>query len=308
MSKTGVIFSGQGAQFAGMGKDLAAAQAEAAALFRQADELLQNGFQEVCFNGPAETLTDTSYCQPALFVHGLSLLAVLQKLRPDWRFQATAGLSLGEFTAHTAAGHFRFADGLQLVATRGRLMQEACRQTKGGMLSLIGATAEQALALAAATDLEVANYNCPGQIVLSGAADRIAAAAEQGKALGLKRALPLKVAGAYHSRLMLSAQEGLRPALDGVTVSASTVAVYSNVTGKRVIGNAEIKDTLLRQVTGSVRWQDCVEEMIRDGVTQFIELGPGKVLAGMCKRINPNIPVVSIGSLDELTAAAPTIP
>ncbi|MDR0534232.1 MAG: ACP S-malonyltransferase [Verrucomicrobiales bacterium] len=301
--KTGVIFSGQGAQFVGMGKDLVEAHSEAASLFAQADALLQNGFQDACFNGPDEKLTDTSYCQPALFVHGLSLLAILKKLRPDFQFQSTAGLSLGEFTAHTAAGHFRFEDGLKLVANRGRLMQEACLKTKGGMLSLIGATAEQAQELAAATDLEVANYNCPGQIVLSGAAEKIAEAAEKGKAMGLKRALPLNVAGAYHSRLMKSAQEGLKPVLDEVTVNASDIAVYSNVTGKRVIGNAEIKETLLRQVTGSVRWQDCVEEMIRDGVTQLIELGPGKILAGMCKRINKDIPCISIGSLAELTAA-----
>ncbi|MDR1192045.1 MAG: ACP S-malonyltransferase [Verrucomicrobiales bacterium] len=301
--KTGVIFAGQGAQFVGMGKDLVEAGAEARALFEQADALLQNGFSEVCFSGPVEQLTDTSYCQPALFVHGLALLATLKKERPTFTFQATAGLSLGEFTAHTAAGHFSFADGLKLVANRGRLMQEACLRTKGGMVSLIGATPEQAVALAAASGLEVANYNCPGQIVLSGAAENIAVAVEQGKALGLKRVLPLNVAGAYHSKLMLTAQEGLRPILDEVTVSASEIATYSNVTGKRVLGDAEIRETLLRQVTGSVRWQDCVEEMLRDGVERLIELGPGQKLAGMCKRINPNLPVVSIGTLAELQAA-----
>lgn len=285
-----------------MGKDLVAASTEAAALFDQADALLQNGFKQACFEGPAEKLTDTSYCQPALFVHGLSLLALLRQERPDFSFQYTAGLSLGEFTAHTAAGHFRFDDGLRLVAARGRLMQEACLATKGGMVSLIGATAEQAQALAAEVGLEVANYNCPGQIVLSGAAELITAAVEKGKAMGLKRAMALNVAGAYHSKLMKSAQEGLAPVLEGMTISGSEVAVYSNVTGKRVMGNAEIKETLLRQVTGSVRWQDCVEEMIRDGVEQLVELGPGKILAGMCKRINKDIPVVSIGSLEELKA------
>ena len=298
--KTAVIFSGQGAQHVGMGKDFTG---EAAELFDRADAILPGAFKEVCFNGPAEKLTDTSYCQPALFVHGLGLLAMLKKERPNFAFQAAAGLSLGEFTAHTAAEHFRFEDGLNLVATRGRLMQEACLATKGGMLSLIGATPEQAKALAAATNLEVANYNCPGQIVLSGAAANIAAAAEQGKAMGLKRALPLNVAGAYHSRLMKPAQDGLAPALAEVPISASAIAVYANVTGKRVVGDDEIRETLRRQVTGSVRWQECVEEMIRDGIEQFIELGPGKVLASMCKRINPNVPVVSIGSAAELATA-----
>jgi [acyl-carrier-protein] S-malonyltransferase len=252
-------------------------------------------------------LTDTSYCQPALFVHGLALLAVLRKEKPEFEFQAAAGLSLGEFTAHTAAGHFQFEDGLRLVANRGRLMQEACLKTKGGMVSLIGATPDLALVVAEQSGLEVANYNCPGQIVLSGAAENVALAVEKGKALGLKRVLPLNVAGAYHSKLMISAQEGLQPILEAVTISASEVATYSNVTGRQVLGDAEIRETLLRQVTGSVRWQDCVEEMLRDGVTRLIELGPGKILAGMCKRINKDLPVLSIGSLAELQTALPEI-
>ena len=297
---TALIFSGQGAQHVGMGKDLIEAHPEAAALYQEADALLKNQFSETCFNGPEERLTDTSYCQPALFVHGLALLAILKKERPELQFQATAGLSLGEFTAHTAAGHFSFADGLNLVANRGRLMHEACQKTRGGMLSLIGATPEQAQLLAQQTDLEVANYNCPGQIVLSGEIEKIKYASEKGKDLGLKRCLPLNVAGAYHSRLMRVAQEGLKPVVEGISVQASSVRVYSNVTGKQVQGEMDIRDTLLRQVTGSVRWQECMQEMMKDGITRFIELGPGKVLAGMCKRINKEVPCYSIGDLHEL--------
>ncbi len=286
-----------------MGKDLVESYTEAAALFQEADELLKNGFSEICFGGPEERLTDTSYCQPALFVHGLALLAALKKERPNLHVHAAAGLSLGEFTAHTAAGHLNFADGLNLVANRGRLMHEACQKTHGGMLSLIGATPEQAQLLAAETGLEVANYNCPGQIVLSGEMDKIHFAGEKGKDLGLKRALPLNVAGAYHSRLMKSAQEGLKPFIDAANLHASDIAVYSNVLGKRVCGETEIRETLLQQVTGSVRWQNCVQEMIQYGVTHFIELGPGKVLAGMCKRIDKEIQCLSIGTLHELIGA-----
>jgi len=286
-----------------MGKDVVEAYPETAALFQQADAVLQNGFSDVCFNGPAERLTDTSYCQPALFTHGLALLAALQKERPGFQFHACAGLSLGEFTAHTAAGHFHFTDGLKLVAERGRLMQEACLQTKGGMISLIGASPGQAQELAAAVGLEVANYNCPGQIVLSGPLDLIPLAMAKGKELGLKRALPLNVAGAYHSVLMQSAQAGLKPHIDAVPIQTSSVAVYANVTGKQVKAPEEIRDTLLRQVTGSVRWEQCVEELITDGATLLIEIGPGKVLTGMCKRIHKEMPCLSIGNVEDLKGA-----
>jgi [acyl-carrier-protein] S-malonyltransferase len=298
--KTALLFSGQGAQHVGMGKDLVAAAPEAAALYEQADALLQNGFSQACFEGPEEKLTDTSYCQPALFVHGLALLALLKKEQPGFTFAATAGLSLGEFTAHTAAGHFSFADGLRLVATRGRLMQEACLATEGGMLTLIGATEAQAEALAAASGLQVANFNCPGQIVLSGEKALIPAAVEKGKELGLKRVIPLNVAGAYHSRLMQSAQDGLAPLLQSVSLTLNAIPTFSNVTGQPAETDAAIRDTLLRQVTGSVRWQACIEGLIAQGVTRFLELGPGKVLAGMCKRIHKDIPCLSAGSVDEL--------
>jgi [acyl-carrier-protein] S-malonyltransferase len=297
---TALIFSGQGAQHVGMGRDLVAASSRARSLYDQADSLLQNGFSTVCFEGPVETLTDTSYCQPALFVHGLALLAILQEEKPTFTFQSVAGLSLGEFTAHTAAGSFSFETGLRLVAARGRLMQEACLQSEGGMLTLIGASTEQALELAEKSGLEVANYNCPGQVVLSGAKSLIPAAIEIGKSMGLKRCLSLNVAGAYHSKLMKPAQDALAPHLNQAQVTLSPITVYSNVTGQALTQAEEIRQTLIAQVTSSVRWEQCIQSMIAAGTTRLIELGPGKILAGMCKRINKDIPCLSAGNLEEL--------
>jgi [acyl-carrier-protein] S-malonyltransferase len=300
MKRTALLFSGQGAQHVGMGKDLVEHAPEARILYARADEILNNGFSSVCFEGPEATLTDTSYCQPALFVHGLALLGLIQKHAPSFTFEATAGLSLGEFTAHAAAGHFSFEDGLQLVAARGRLMQEACQATEGGMLTLIGATEAQAAELAAASGLQIANINCPGQIVLSGEKTLIPAAVEKGKALGLKRVLPLNVAGAYHSRLMQSAQDGLGSILEATPITPNALRTPSNVTGEFAQTGPEIRRHLLLQVTGSVRWQACVESLIQSGIERFVEIGPGKVLAGMCKRINPDIPCLSIGTHAEL--------
>ncbi len=283
-----------------MGKDLADADSSVHDLYQEADQLLQNNFSQVCFAGPEEKLTETSYCQPALFVHGLALFKILQKEKPDFRFSSAAGLSLGEFTAHTAAGTFSFAQGLQLVAERGRLMQEACSSSAGGMLTLIGATTEQACALAEKSGLQVANFNCPGQIVLSGSKVLIPAAIEIGKELGIKRTIPLNVAGAYHSALMKPAQDALAPLIMAADLAMPQVPVYSNVTGQPNASTSEIRQNLIAQVTGSVRWEHCIQRMIAAGTTRFLELGPGKILAGMCKRINKDIPCLSAGNLEEL--------
>jgi len=302
MKKTALLCAGQGAQFVGMGKDLVEHDPEAAGLFQIANSILGDSFQKICFEGPEEELTKTSMCQPALFVQGIALHQLLKKKFPDFSPVACAGLSLGEFTAHTAAGHLSFESGLGLVHERGRLMQEACDATEGGMLTLIGASPEQAEKLAASSGLEIANINCPGQIVLSGASDRVPAAVEAGKELGLRRVVPLKVAGAYHSALMASAQEGLAPHLESTEFTENQIPVYSNITGRPANGTTEIKETLLKQVTGSVLWQQCIENMVADGIEQFIELGPGRILAGMCKRTAPDTPCHSIGSMADLEA------
>jgi [acyl-carrier-protein] S-malonyltransferase len=302
MKRIALLFSGQGAQHVGMGKDLFETSPAARALFEKADNTLAGkDFLKVCFEGPAETLTDTSYCQPALYVHGLALLAHLKSLRPGFTFQAAAGLSLGEFTAHAAAGTFSFEDGLHLVATRGRLMQEACLATQGGMLTLIGATEEQAEAVAAASGLQVANYNCPGQIVLSGDASLIPVATADAQARGLKKVIPLKVAGAYHSKLMQSAQDGLAPALRATPFLTPACPVASNILGGLAPADPDaIRDTLLRQVTGSVRWEGCVRALRASGIDLFLELGPGKVLQGLCKRIDKEIVCLTAATPVEL--------
>lgn len=297
---TALLFSGQGAQHVGMGHDLYSQCPSARALYEEADELLQNDFSTTCFNGPEDKLTTTSYCQPALYVHGLALLALLKLDLPNFTFSATAGLSLGEFTAHAAAGTFTFAQGLKLVAERGRLMQEACLLTEGGMLTIIGATTEQALELAEKSGLQVANYNCPGQIVLSGSKSLVPVAIQIGKELGLKRTIALNVAGAYHSALMQPAQERLSPSILSSSLHFPPLPVYSNVTGLPNTSELDIRQNLIAQVTGSVRWEDCITHMIGSGVTRFLELGPGKVLAGMCKRINKDVPCHSAGTYEEL--------
>lgn len=300
MKKTALLFAGQGAQYVGMGKDLHATNSDAATLLDSADALLGDNFKSVCFEGPEETLTKTSYCQPALYVHGLALWKMLSNKFPNFQPVACAGLSLGEFTAHAAAGHFSFEDGLKLVHARGRLMQEACEATKGGMVALVGATLEQAQELAEATGLQVANLNAPGQVVLSGEKTLVPDAVTKSKEMGLRCVLPLPVAGAYHSRLMQPAQDGLGPFLEKTDITSNDTPVYANVSGTPDTSAEEIRGSLLKQVTGSVLWQNCIENMIQDGIEQFIELGPKGVLKNMNKRTCPDIPCISIDTAEDL--------
>ncbi|MEM1060223.1 MAG: ACP S-malonyltransferase [Verrucomicrobiota bacterium] len=296
--KQAVLFAGQGAQTVGMGRDLAEALPAVAAMFTQADETLGIPLSRVCFEGPEEELTKTSFCQPALYVHGFALLQLCRERVPGFAFDAAAGLSLGEFTAHAAAGTFSFETGLRLVYERGRLMQEAVEATEGGMVALIGANEEQAVAIAQEADVDAANFNAPGQIVLSGAAANMPKVVAAAKAAGIKRAIPLKVAGAYHSRLMQSAQDGLVPFLDGAEMAAPNVPVMANVLGGPVAADG-IRDALKRQVTGSVRWEACIRALLDQGTERFVELGPGGQLAGMIKRIDAGVPCLSIGTLAE---------
>jgi len=300
LMKQAVLFAGQGAQTVGMGQDLAGAIPAIKTFYEKADRELDLPLSKVCFEGPEEELTKTSFCQPALYVHGYALFSLCQTQISGFTFDATAGLSLGEFTAHAAAGSFDFMTGLQLVYERGRLMQEAVEATEGGMVALIGANEEQAVAIAKEADVDAANFNAPGQIVLSGAAANMPKVVEAAKAAGIKRAIPLKVAGAYHSRLMQSAQDGLKPFLDEASINAPRrpVTVMSNVLGGPVEPDG-IRDVLLRQVTGSVRWEACIRAMLGQGIERFIELGPGGQLAGMIKRIDANVPCISIGTLAE---------
>jgi [acyl-carrier-protein] S-malonyltransferase len=305
--KIALLFAGQGAQFVGMGRDLGDQFPVAANLFRQADEILGRKLTEVMLNGPLEELTKTSNCQPALFVHGLACLSILREVAGDFAIQGAAGLSLGEMTAHCAAGTFDFDNGLGLVQKRGQLMDEACAATLGGMAALIGADENAVRQLAADEDVDVANINAPGQIVISGELAKVEAAVAVAKEYGIRRATMLNVAGAYHSRLMQSAYEKLGEALLEVEMQVPKFAVISNVTGEEVKTLPEIRHTLQDQVTSTVRWADCMERLVDLGCDLFVELGPGGVLAGLLKRTRKDVDVISIGDADSARAAAERI-
>src|SRR5437763_13188975 len=302
--KIGLLVSGQGAQVVGMGKDLADAFPTAAELFTSANSILGRTLTEVTWNGPLEELTKTSNCQPALFVHGLACLAVLRELAGNFPVDAAAGLSLGELTAHAAAGTFDFENGLKLVQRRGQLMDEACAATNGAMAAMIGVDENSARALAADADVDVANINSPGQIVLSGERAKVEVAVALAKAHGIRRATMLNVAGAYPSRLMESAYEKLSEALLEIEMQPPSFAVFSNVTGETVSTLPEIRRTLQDQVTGTVRWLDCMEGMLGRGCDFFIELGPGGVLAGLLKRTNKDVEAVSVTDVESAQRCA----
>ena len=304
----GLLFSGQGAQQVGMGKDLSQHYASAANLFSEADRRLKRSLSQVAFTGPIEELTKTANCQVALYVHGIALLQVLREELGKFTFQAAAGLSLGEFTAHAAAGTFDFGTGLQLVDARSRLMEEACLSTKGTMAAFVGGEETAVREVAQAADVDVANLNSPGQIVLSGATDNIQRAIGLAKEKGIRRAVPLNVAGAFHSRLMASARTQLIPVLESVAIKSPDSIVIANVTAAPVKDPAEVRQTLADQVTGSVRWVETINYLLDNvGCNLLIELGPGQVLAGLVGRIRKGIEVISIENLTTLRDALPLI-
>lgn len=302
MSDVVLLFSGQGAQKVGMGKDFHEASATARALFERADEVLGFPLSTAMFEGPEEELTRTSRCQPALYLHGLVALALLKERVGGLNPVAAAGLSLGEFTAHSAAGTFSFEDGLKLVARRGLFMEEACQATQGAMAALIGGEEEAVKALAAECAVDVANFNAPGQIVLSGTVEGIDAAVEKARDHGIRRAIKLNVAGAYHSRLMQSAQDQLAAELAGVAMQPPGIPVVCNFGASVVSDPAEIRSMLEKQVTGSVRWTESIRLLCEKGHRTFIELGPGKVLAGLVAKIDKDATVHSVEDLASLEA------
>ncbi len=292
--KIALLFAGQGAQSVGMARDLAEKYPVADALIRRSDEILGRSLSSIMFDGPPEVLTRTGNCQPALFVHGLACLAVLRELVGDFSFAAAGGLSLGEFTAHTAAGTFDFETGLRLVESRGQFMDEACDTTNGGMAAMIGAEEGPARDLAAQANVDVANLNCPGQIVLSGEMSGIALAIGLAKEFGIRRATQLNVAGAYHSRLMQSAYEKLGEKLAAAEISTPKVPVVCNVDGVVVGDPSDIRRTLSDQVTGTVLWTACMETLLDTvGCDLFIELGPGGILAGLMGRTRKGVEVLA---------------
>jgi [acyl-carrier-protein] S-malonyltransferase len=303
-----LLFSGQGAQQVGMGKDLSQRFAIAANRFAEADSVLGYSLSQIAFEGPLEELTKTSRCQAALYTHGIAILDLLREQLGDFPFVSAAGLSLGEFTAHAAARTFDFPTGLRLVANRGRYMEEACNITSGAMAAFIGGDEADVREIAREADVDVANLNSPGQIVLSGEAPNVRKAIDIAKDHGIKRALPLNVAGAFHSRMMISAQEKLGEDLNAIAISQPAATVVANVTAAPVTSPTEVRASLAQQVTGTVRWTPSIEYMIdRLGCDLFLELGPGQVLAGLVGRIRKGTQTLSIGDLPSLEAALPQL-
>jgi len=302
--KNALLFAGQGAQTVGMGRDLAGEFPVAADLFREADEILGRKLSGIAWNGPIEELTKTLNCQPALYVHGLACLAALREIGGNFPVGGAAGLSLGEITAHAAAGTFDFATGLKLVQLRAQFMEEACAATLGGMAAMIGGMENDVRRLAADEDVDVANINALGQIVITGELAKVEAAVGVAKEYGIGRAMMLNVAGAYHSRLMESAYEKLGAVLEHVPIQPPRFPVISNVTGMEVATPVEIRRTLQDQVTGTVRWLDCTERLVDLGCDFFIELGPGGVLAGLLRRSRKDMGVISVSDAESVRKCA----
>ena len=301
------IFAGQGAQVPGMGRDFAEADAEAMALFDRANDVLGFDLKKICFEGPADELTKSNVCQPAIFVTSYAAYQALQKKRPT-QFACAAGLSLGEWGALCAAGVLDFESTLRVLEARGRFMQEACEAEPSGMIAIVGASAEQLGALCEKTGCTVANINSAAQQVLSGSKDAVANAAAVAKELGIKRAIPLATAGAFHSRFMAPAREKLAPVLDTVEFRTPKFPVLSNVTGKPHSDDpGEIKAMMLEQVTGTTNWAADVEAAKAMGCTRFVEFGPGKVLSGLIKKIDAALAVANVADLGSLDATVETL-
>lgn len=285
-----------------MGKDLAAQFPAAKSWFDRANAAVGYDLASICFNGPDAELTKTENAQPGIFLVSWVAFQLLKERVPSLKFEATAGLSLGEFTALTAAGAMSFEDGLRVVRQRGKFMQEACDATRGGMAAVIGLDETPTREVCAEAGVVLANLNCPGQLVISGESEKIAKAVELAKAKGAKRAIPLPVAGAYHSPLMASAQPKLAAELAKVNLSAPGVPVISNVTAQPHGAPAEISTRLVEQVTSSVLWETSMRYLLAQGFTRFIELGPGTALSGFMKRIDKNAQMLNVSDTASLEA------
>jgi [acyl-carrier-protein] S-malonyltransferase len=302
MSKTALLFAGQGAQVVGMGKDLAEKFPSASAWFDRANAALGYDLAGICFNGPETDLTKTENAQPGIFLVSWVAFQLLKEQVPNLKFDATAGLSLGEFTALTAAGAMSFEDGLRVVRQRGKFMQEACDVTQGGMAAIIGLDEAPTREVCAEAGVVLANLNCPGQSVISGEAEKIAKACELAKVKGAKRALPLTVAGAYHSPLMAGAQPKLAAELAKVNLVSPVVPVISNVTAQPHNSPVEISARLVEQVMSSVLWENSMRYLLSQGFTRFIELGPGTALGGFMKRIDKTAQMLNVADVASLEA------
>jgi len=294
--KHAYIFPGQGSQFPGMGKDHYNNSVFAKKLFEQANELLGFRISDIMFNGSEEDLKQTNVTQPTVFLHSIMAFKSIDSARPDM----VAGHSLGEFSALVANGTLSFDDALQLVSIRARAMQKACEMNPSTMAAILGLADEKVETICDEVQKETgevvvaANYNCPGQLVISGSIKGIEIACERMKAAGAKRALVLPVGGAFHSSLMEPAKEELKTAIESTNFHTPTCSVYQNVVAKAVFDKEEIKQNLIDQLTGPVRWTESVQAMIADGASKFTETGPGKVLQGLVLKIDKKMEVAGV--------------
>ncbi len=302
--KTAFIFPGQGSQFVGMAKDLYETFDLARSYFDRANEILGFDLKKVCFEGPEEELKKTYITQPAIFVHSVVVNELLKE--KGQTPQGVAGHSLGEYSALVAAGSLSFEDGLKLVQKRGQLMYQSGQKNPGTMAALIGLSEEQVYALCDELKsegvIQPANFNSPGQIAISGEVNVIRKAIEKAKEMGAKKAVELVVSGAFHSPLMDDARAGLQEALEKTEIKPAQVPVYTNVTAQPVSEAAQIRTLLYRQLTSPVLWQKSMENMIADGFERFYEIGPGKVLTGLLKRINRQVPCQPVGTAEQINA------
>ena len=307
--KAAFIFPGQASQFVGMGKDLYETFDIARCIFDSANEIMELDLKTICFEGPEEELKQTYITQPAIYVHSVAVFEILKE--KGFKPSAAAGHSLGEYSALTAAGALSFEDGLKIVKERGRLMFKAGQEQPGTMAAIIGLAPEQVkdicTALAETGVVQPANFNSPGQIAISGEIAAVQAALLKAKEAGAKKAVELVVSGAFHSPLMQTAQDGLKSVLDTVQIHNPKIPVYSNVEAAPVQDGAKIRQLLVQQLTKPVLWQTIIENMIADGYQPFYEIGPGKVLKGLQKRINRQFQCTEIGTTETIESLGETI-
>lgn len=300
MLNVAYIFPGQGAQYVGMGADFYQRYARAREIFERADAILGFDISKLMFKGPLEELTLSVNCQVAVFVASIACLRALEAGHPAISAKFTAGLSLGEYTALAAAGALDFEEGLGLVRKRAQYMQEAAQKRPGGMVSVIGLALETVEKICVQAKVEVANLNCPGQIVISGDSSALEKAGELAAAAGARKVIPLKVSGAFHSKLMAPAAQSLASALAEVEIRPLKTPVINNVTASEENSKAQIKDNLIRQLVSRTRWEDSIKFISSCGIRKFIEVGPGKVLRGLLRKIDPDLEVYNIGTVQEL--------
>jgi [acyl-carrier-protein] S-malonyltransferase len=283
-----------------MGRDLYDSSAAAKAVFDQADSALGWSICEICFEGPVEKLTESKYCQPAIYTMSCAALAAFKEKFADVEPLACAGLSLGEYAALSAGEAFSFTDGLKLIARRGELMDIACNETNGGMASVLGGDEAIIREVCAECGIDVANFNSPGQIVISGEKDKVKAAVEELKARGLRKVIPLNVAGAFHSQLMAGAGKKLGEVLAATPLTMPKIPVYHNFSAAPAATVDELRANLQAQVAGSVRWEECVRNMIAAGGDTMIEFGPGNVLTGLLRRTDGEVKYFNVNSKESL--------